>query len=246
MIREIRTDCLEIITRHIIHPLALSIASSRRPSTTTTEQIVELVSSSTVVEAINRHSLHSNKSSVKTTKVKSPRKAAFESPVPAGEVEKEDNGESSRSRLVRRRPGASTKPEDAGPPSPKRTARTKSPAPVIARTETHVSRSVTHDDAEDESMPPEEQEDHKHRSSTPEPSSPSPGTPRKQKLNPSPEDDEEMDEDKSPTPTAPIPSQKTQQEKDEEEEEDLAKKREEMKRKMGAGGGGRLVRRRFG
>ena len=232
------------MTRHIVHPLALSIASSRRPAKTTTEQIVELVSSSTVLEAINRHSLHSNKSSSETTKVKSPRKAAIGSPIPAGGVEKEDSAESSKSRLVRRRPAASTKPEHAAPSSPKRSTRTKSPTPVTARNETHVSRSVVQEDAEDESMPPEE-EDEDHRSSTPGPSASSPARSGKQKASPVPAD-EEMDEDKSPTPPGPRPSQKTQQEKDEEEEEDLAKKREEMKRKMGAGGGGRLVRRRFG
>lgn len=240
MIREIRTDCLEIMTRHIVHPLALSIASSRRPNTTTTEQIVELVSSSTVLGAINRHSLHSNKSSSDTTKVKSPKKATSGSSIPPAGVEKEDSADKSKSRLVRRRPGAGAKPEDAGPSSPERTTRNKSPTPI----ETMVSRSMVQEDAEDESMPPEE-EDEDHRLSTPGPTASSPARSGKQKASPVPTD-EEMDEGKSPTPPAPIPSQKTQQEKDEEEEEDLAKKREEMKRKMGAGRGGRLVRRRFG
>jgi len=244
MIREIRTDCLEIITRHIIHPLALSIASSRRPATTTNEQIVELVSSSTVLEAINRHSSHAKQAASTTIKAKSPRRAAARSPVLASEVEeKGEGGESNKSRLVRRRPGATTESENAGPSSPRRTTRTKSPSP-IKRTETHVSRSVAHEDAEDESMPPEEEEEH--RSSTPAPAAPSPPRSRKKKATPPPAEDEEMGDEKSPTPPAPIPSQKTQQEKDEEEEEDLARKREEMKRKMGAGGGGRLVRRRFG
>lgn len=245
MIREIRTDCLEIITRHVLHPLALSIASSRRPATSTNDQIVELVSSSTVLEAINRHSLHTNKSASGTTKAKSPKKAVVKSPTPARVEEKEEGGKSSKSRLVRRRPGAITKPEDAGPSSPKRITRTKSPSPIKTRTEKHVSRSVPHDDIEDDSMPPEE-EDEEHRSSTPAPSAPSPHRSRKKKASPMPTEDGEMDEDKSPTPPAPVPSQKTQQEKDEEEEEDLARKREEMKRKMGAGKGGRLVRRRFG
>jgi hypothetical protein len=189
MIREIRTDCLEIITRHVLLPLALSIASSRRPATTTNDQIVELVSSSTVLEAINRHSLHTKASASATAKAKSPKKAVVKSPTPARVEEKEEGGESSKSRLVRRRPGAITKPEDAGPSSPERTARTKSPSPIKARIDTHASRTAAHDDMEDDSMPPEE-EDEEHRSSTPVSSAPSPARSRKKKASPIPTEDE--------------------------------------------------------
>jgi hypothetical protein len=243
--REIRSDCLAVITRHVIHPLALSIASSRRPSSTTNDQIVELVSSSTVLEAMNRHSSHTRKTAAVKTQTKSPQKKA-KSPSPAA-VEREA-GEHSQSRLVRRIPGNALKQNDAGPSSPRRSAKTKSPSPVKSRTTvTHATRAVILDDDEDESMPPEDQEDDA-RSPTPVPDpTPSPPRSRKKKASPPLEEDEDMNEEKSPTPPPPsAPSQKTQQEKDEEEEEELAKKRAEMKRRMGAGGGGRLVRRRFG
>jgi len=251
MDREIRYGALEVITRHIVHPLALSIASSRRPASSTDDQIVELVSSNTVLEAVNRHS-HVTKAKPTSAAIthKSPkRKTARPSP-PAEESEMEEKpGVGSKSRLVRRRPGPS-KPGSPGRSSPEK-KRTKSPSPAKASAKGKAPTRITPDDEGDEPQVPEEEEEEDYRSSSPAPApAPAPSPPRsrlKKVVAPPAEENQDMAEEHSPTPPAPsAPSQKTQQEKDEEEEEALAKKREEMKRRMGAGGGGRLVRRRFG
>lgn len=251
MDREIRYGALEVITRHIVHPLALSIASFRRPASSTDDQIVELVSSVTVLEAVNRHS-HVPKAKPTSAAIthKSPkRKTARPSP-PAEESEMEEkSGEGSKSRLVRRRSGPS-KPDSLGPSSP-RQAKTRSPSPVKASAKGKASTRFTPDDEVDEPDVREEEEEEDYRSSSPAPApAPAPSPPRsrlKKAVTPPAEEDQDKAEEHSPIPPAPsAPSQKTQQEKDEEEEEALARKREEMKRRMGAGGGGRLVRRRFG
>jgi len=212
----------------------------------TQDQIVELVSSSAVLQALNRHSSHTKKSDPESKAAKSPMKSITKSPSKAPRDEVEGKGES-KTRLVRRRHAIESS-NDAGPSSPQRTARTKSPSPGKKRvSDTLASRSVFGEEEEDESMPPEDEEEPHHSSDSRLDPTNTPSRSRMSKPDPPPDDDEGMDEDKTPEPSPPpAPSQKTQQEKDEDEEEVLAKKREEMKRKMGAGGGGRLVRRRFG